>query len=170
MPMNTPVNIFKYGEWSKKVLEITGKASMFQLLTSKTFAKTLIDGNLFAQLFCQGPNGTLVGTDYNGNKYYENRELGYERARWVVYAEKDLGTPYSKYNPTSIPPEWHGWVNYINDFPPTTYDYKKPIYAIEASATKTGSPQAYQPKGAWANPAKRNWRKFEAWTPPTKKS
>lgn len=164
--MNTPVNIFKYGEWSKKVLEITGKASMFQLLTSKTFAKSLIDGNLFAQIFCQGPNGTLIGTDVHGNKYYENKDLGYGRSRWIVYADQYIGTPYSKYSPTSIPPEWHGWVNYINDFPPNKYEFKKPIYAIEANPTKTGTTGAYLPKGSWVNTQKRNWKKYETWTPP----
>ena len=29
--------------------------------------------------------GTLVGTDYNGNKYYEDREAPYGRTRWVEY-------------------------------------------------------------------------------------
>lgn len=50
---------------------------------------------------------------------------------------------------------------------PEQYDYKKPIYQIEASMTKTGTAQAYQPKGAWNNPQKRNWIKYEAWKPPS---
>lgn len=29
--------------------------------------------------------GTLVGTDYNGNKYYEDRGAPYGRTRWVEY-------------------------------------------------------------------------------------
>lgn len=33
--------------------------------------------------------------------------------------------------------------------------------------TKTGTAQAYQPKGAWNNPQKRNWIKYEAWKPPS---
>jgi NADH dehydrogenase (ubiquinone) 1 alpha subcomplex subunit 12 len=42
------------------------------------------------------------------------------------------------YNPTQIPPEWHGWVNYINDFPPTSYKYDKPKYLVDAYKTRTG--------------------------------
>ena len=76
----------------------------------------------------------------------------------------------TEYTAGSIPPEWHGWINYINDFPPTTYDYKKPVYAIAPPAcSPTGSAQGsyYQPKGAWANAAgKRSWLKYEAWAPP----
>jgi hypothetical protein len=37
-----------------------------------------------------------------------------DRQRWIMYKDK------SNYNPTQIPPEWHGWLNYINDYPPTT--------------------------------------------------
>ena len=29
--------------------------------------------------------GTLVGKDYNGNKYYEDRNAPYGRTRWVEY-------------------------------------------------------------------------------------
>ena len=29
--------------------------------------------------------GTLVGSDYNGNKYYEDRDAPYGRTRWVEY-------------------------------------------------------------------------------------
>jgi NADH:ubiquinone oxidoreductase subunit len=128
----------------------------------------------------QAPVGTLVGTDYNGNRYYENKNGTYsafkeglgglcaawgfartrtlvgiaaaaafarccvvlpacrfarshslttqhdtntnnetpilpDRKRWVVYAERRTNA----YSATTIPPEWHAWVNYVNDFPPT---------------------------------------------------
>lgn len=42
------------------------------------------------------------------------------RKRWVIYAEKRTNA----YNPTTIPPEWHAWINYINDYPPTTVSSK----------------------------------------------
>ncbi|KAF6262794.1 hypothetical protein COO60DRAFT_572357 [Scenedesmus sp. NREL 46B-D3] len=57
-------------------------------------------------------------------------------------------------------------LNYINDFAPTQHDFKRPVYAIDAGVTKTGSLEAYQPKGAWINPEKRSWLKYEAWQPP----
>lgn len=69
------------------------------------------------------------------------------------------------YNSTTVPPEWHGWLNYINDYAPPTHDFKKPIYEVAAYKTRTGTSAAYQPKGAWNNAHKRNWLKYEAWKP-----
>lgn len=142
-----------------------------------------------------------------------------DRKRWVLY--KDT----FDYTPSQISPEWHGWLNYINDYnpkvrarpcacahpcgtranwvaqgthqhcptstqhprpvqpsspaahmplharsthPPTpqNHQFSQPIYKVEAHATKTGSDEAYQPKGAWAQPRKRSWIKYEAWAPP----
>jgi hypothetical protein len=44
--------------------------------------------------------------------------------------------------------------------------FKKPIYAVEAYVTRTGSTSAYAPKGIWKAEKPRNWKKFEAWQPP----
>lgn len=52
-------------------------------------------------------------------------------------------------------------LNYINDFDPVSHQFKQPIYAIEAGVTKTGTLECYKPKGAWDNPTKRNWLKYE---------
>jgi NADH dehydrogenase (ubiquinone) 1 alpha subcomplex subunit 12 len=118
------------------------------------------DGNLFVTITEKGPTGRLVGTDHVGNRYYEDESAGYTRKRWVIYAD---GTTY---NPTSVPPEWHGWLNYINDVCPANAEFKRPIYAIEATVSKTGTAAAYAPKGSWTNPDKRAWLKYESWTPP----
>lgn len=32
----------------------------------------------------QAPRGTLVGTDYNGNRYYENNDIMYSEYRCVL--------------------------------------------------------------------------------------
>lgn len=53
--------------------------------------------------------GTLMGVDRNGNKYYENPEYPYGQHRWVEYAD------IHNYEPTSIPPEWHGWMHHTTD-------------------------------------------------------
>ena len=50
--------------------------------------------------------GDLVGTDRNGNKYYQNLDYPFGQSRWVEYAD------IHNYEPTSIPPEWHGWIHY----------------------------------------------------------
>mmetsp|Transcript_25987 Transcript_25987/g.56641 ORF Transcript_25987/g.56641 Transcript_25987/m.56641 type:complete len:155 (+) Transcript_25987:56-520(+) len=143
------------------VLDATGKKSLLGLIGSLDIVKLLADGNIGYIKLVKGAHvGTLVGTDNFGNKYYENNDLPYGRKRWVVYQDT------FDYNPTGISAEWHGWINGINDAPPTSHEYKKPLYAVEAYVTKTGTPAAYAPKGVWANPQKRNWRKVEVWQPP----
>lgn len=146
----------------KKVVDVNNKKTLLQYFTSMEFFKGLVDGNVAHNMLIRGPAaaGRQVGTDYNGNKYFEDNTTAYGRKRWVVYADK------FDYNPTSVPAEWHGWLNYINDYAPTEYQFKKPIYAVEAYQSKTGKHGAYAPKGAWANPEKRSWKKFEAWQPP----
>lgn len=41
------------------------------------------------------------------------------------------------------------------------YTHYKPIYAVETYITRTGTPDAYVPKGSWVNPQKKNWKKVE---------
>ncbi len=56
--------------------------------------------------------GRQVGTDRFGNAYYESRDdyMNYGRKRrWVLYA----GAP----DPTTVPPEWHGWLHHTADAP-----------------------------------------------------
>ncbi len=83
-------------------------------------------------------SGTLVGTDTNGNKYYENKDAPYGRYRWVepatptgVWAIEDqydasqarrsppipiTAPPRSPpARPAQISPEWHGWLHYQQD-------------------------------------------------------
>ena len=88
--------------------------------------------------------------------------LAADRKRWVMYADT------FDYTPSHIPPEWHGWLNYINDYTPHNYDFPKPIFLAPPERTKTGTPQAYQPKGTWTQlDRKRNWTKYQAWRPPS---
>jgi NADH:ubiquinone oxidoreductase subunit len=88
------MSLFKWIAKAKEVGNIKGPLDMLRMLA---------DGNLFIQIFEKGPSGKLVGTDQFGNRYYEDNETHYTRKRWVIY--KDMST----YNPTSVPPEWHGW-------------------------------------------------------------
>uniref|UniRef100_A0A7S3QL95 NADH dehydrogenase [ubiquinone] 1 alpha subcomplex subunit 12 n=1 Tax=Dunaliella tertiolecta TaxID=3047 RepID=A0A7S3QL95_DUNTE len=123
--------------------------------------KMLGDGNIGFIKLIKGPTaGTLVGQDQHGNKYYENNNLQYDRKRWVMY--KDT----FDYSPSTIPPEWHGWINYVNDYTPHNHNFGKPIYALPTEKTKTGTDGAYQPKGTWTTQKKRNWVKYSAWQPP----
>lgn len=93
-------------------------------------------------------------------RYYENNNLDYARKRWVVYADT------FDYSPSGIPPEWHGWLEGVNDYAgPASGHYVKPIYSVLSAPSKTGTSEAYLPKGSWFNSNKRNWKKFEAWQP-----
>ncbi|GBF90494.1 NADH dehydrogenase [Raphidocelis subcapitata] len=139
-------------QWLNKVLELG------EVKGGLAWGRFLFDGNRWVTLMEQAPKGKLVGTDYHGNRYFENEGDIYTRKRFVIYAEKRTNA----YNPTSVPPEWHAWLNYINDYEPTTFDYKPPVYALKAEVTATGTP-----KGAWADPDKRNWLKYSAWAPPS---
>jgi len=144
----------------RKVVEASGKKSLLGLIFSFDGLKIFADGNIGYNKVIKGPTaGTLVGTDSFGNRYYENNDLAYGRKRWVLFADT------FNYNSTSVSPQWHGWLGGVNDFPPTKHAYDKPIYAVEPYVTRTGTPDAYLPKGSWVNPQKRNWKKFEAWKP-----
>lgn len=79
------------------------------------------------------------------HRYYENNDGPWHRKRWVLY--KDT----FDYNPTSVPAEWHGWLEGISDFAPTKWDYPKPIYKVEHYISRTGTPECYNPKGAWVS-------------------
>ena len=65
-----------------------------------------------------GLRGKLVGTDATGNRYYVQSKgigpLGVPR-RWVIY--RNLAEA------SQLPPEWHGWMHYMVDTPPTEEDY-----------------------------------------------
>lgn len=55
--------------------------------------------------------GTCVGTDVNGNQYFENTDYPHGQHRWVVY--RDI----HNYDAAAIPPEWHGWMCHMVDAP-----------------------------------------------------
>jgi NADH:ubiquinone oxidoreductase subunit len=50
-----------------------------------------------------------MGVDRNGNKYFENLEYPFGQHRWIEYKE------IHNMEPTSIPPEWHGWMHHQTD-------------------------------------------------------
>jgi NADH:ubiquinone oxidoreductase subunit len=60
--------------------------------------------------------GTLVGMDELGNKYYENNNLPYGQHRWYEPAEYQHP---GKQEPSSVPPAWHGWLHCTHDQPPS---------------------------------------------------
>jgi NADH:ubiquinone oxidoreductase subunit len=104
--------------------------------------------------------GRQVGTDRFGNTYYESRDdyLNYGRKRrWVLYA----GAP----DPTTVPPEWHGWLHHTADAP--LPEVKKHPWMIEHRPNPTGTANAWRPPGHDYSGGRRPTTAgdYEAWTP-----
>ena len=57
-------------------------------------------------------HGELVGTDAEGNRYYQDKRTntGRRRRRWVIYN--------GEVEASRVPPDWHGWLHYTLDAPP----------------------------------------------------
>merc|ERR1719482_1836776 len=74
--------------------------------------------------------GTLVGTDYNGNKYFEDRNAPYGRTRWVEYpTPPGVWCIEQRYDGSMVSPEWHGWLHYMHDKtgPALAAEFEKPF-------------------------------------------
>lgn len=88
-------------------------------------------------------HGKLVGEDALGNRYYVQRKgvgpLGKPR-RWVVYKKEAEAT--------LIPPEWHGWMHYTVDTPPTEQSYRARDWQRPHRPNMTGTAEAYRPQGS----------------------
>jgi len=84
--------------------------------------------------------GKLIGTDQYGNKYYEGFDHIPGRRRWVEFASEP-------YDASKVTPEWHGWLHYTIDIPPTDNPYMKnpPRYAQDYYPNLTGTDSAYHP-------------------------
>ena len=100
--------------------------------------------------------GEFVGNDEFGNAYY--RERGGNR-RWVIYngpAEASM-----------IPPGWHGWMHHRTDTPPTETDYKARAWQAPHHGNRTGTHEAYRPKGSilTAESRPKVSGDYQAWTP-----
>jgi NADH:ubiquinone oxidoreductase subunit len=100
--------------------------------------------------------GTRVGSDAFGNTYYQT---GDGKRRWVVYRNLSEAS--------LVPPEWHGWLHYTVDVPPTEERYKERPWERPYEPNLTGTPGAYRPPGSLLNPdaGKRPLRDYEPWQP-----
>jgi len=100
----TPANFFKKFSEVQREAANAGKDNPFGVAYNKLRMETTFR------------KGVLVGTDYNGNKYYEDRNAPYGRTRWVEYP-----TPAGwwgldlRFDGSMVSPEWHGWLHYTHD-------------------------------------------------------
>lgn len=56
----------------------------------------------------------------------------------MVYGRKD-------YDASQVPAEWHAWLHYITDDPPTSGKYTRYFYEAPHTENTTGTPQRYVP-------------------------
>merc|ERR1712038_1519539 len=85
--------------------------------------------------------GEHIGTDHLGNKYYENKRYLIGRSRWVKYSPQ-FGHDYDG---SQVPAEWHRWLSYIGDEPPTVKPPVHRSWAIKHIENKTGTNDCYVP-------------------------
>ena len=99
--------------------------------------------------------GTLVGTDQYGNKYYQNNSYFFSRNRFVIYPYVDRYT----FDASQVPSDWHRWLHYMTDDPPTTVPPPERKFAQQRLVNPTGSKMEYVPYST-TRP------KIEEWHPP----
>ncbi len=107
--------------------------------------------------------GRKVGQDEFGNTYFEARDAkdSYDgrKRRYVTY------TGYAE--PSKIPPEWHAWMHYITDVPPSEQPLARQPWEADHQPNFTGSGRAYRPKGAIVHDtgAQKQQDHYQAWVP-----
>lgn len=94
--------------------------------------------------------GRLVGHDDHGNRYYVQKSgigpLGVPR-RWVIYP--------TLAEPSQVPPDWHGWLHFTVDEPPTDQRYQPRPWQKPHEMNWTGTSRAYRPPGSILGDGKR---------------
>lgn len=114
------------------------------------------NGQTLGTRFFTWRKGQFVGEDSFGNRYYRTRD---ERKRWVTY--KGVA------DPTTVPPEWHGWLHHTVDVAPAEQVYKPKPWQKPHRPNMTGTPQAIRPSGSIARSGQRPRATgdYEPWSP-----
>jgi NADH:ubiquinone oxidoreductase subunit len=88
-----------------------------------------------------------VGSDAYGNRYYEQRPGGRleltpagKPRRYVIYKDASEAS--------QIPAEWHAWIHYLTDTPPSEETYSAKPWQKAHKANMTGTAEAYRPAGS----------------------
>ncbi|MDP4796790.1 MAG: NADH:ubiquinone oxidoreductase subunit NDUFA12 [Rhodospirillales bacterium] len=107
-------------------------------------------------------NGSQVGADEFGNRYYEARngaKLHDRRRRWVLFK----GEPEA----SKVPSEWHAWLHHMTKEPLTDEAAKSKSWQKPHIANMTGTVNAYRPKGHdfQGGQRARATGDYEAWSP-----
>jgi NADH:ubiquinone oxidoreductase subunit len=104
--------------------------------------------------------GELVGTDEQGNRYFQDKRIipGPRRKRWVMYN----GEPEA----SRVPPDWHGWLHYTTNTPPPAGGFPRRPWQKDHIPNLTGTPIAYHPPGSTVVVSENKPKPhYEAWRP-----
>ena len=103
--------------------------------------------------------GELVGTDAEGNRYFQDKRViaGRRRKRWVVY---DGVAEASR-----VPPDWHGWLHHTNNSIPPVGGLPRQAWQKDHEANHTGTSEAYLPPGHTLSVGDKPKPHYEAWRP-----
>ena len=121
------------------------------------------NGATIGARFTIAKTARLVGTDAYGNKYFEARtnkdSYDQRKRRYVIYKG------YAE--ASKIPPDWHGWMHYTFDEPPTVEPLKRQTWEQDHIPNLTGTIHAWRPKGSIARGGERAAATgdYEAWKP-----
>ena len=105
--------------------------------------------------------GKKIGEDSFGNAYYTEKKApnGRKAKRWVIYK--------GKAEPSKIPAEWHGWIHYTLDVPPSQRSLSHHAWEKPHMPNLTGTQGAYLPPGHLNKGGQRasTTADYEAWKP-----
>lgn len=131
------------------------------------------DGATWGTRLLTWNRGESVGEDSQGNRYFHEKIPSREgaeadlptgggrkaRRRWVIYN--------GEAEASRIPPEWHAWLHYIVDEPPSVAPLPTKPWEQEHRPNLTGTPYAYHPPGSLLTQGARrpSTGDYEAWRP-----
>jgi len=78
-------------------------------------------------------SGKLVGKDFFGNKYYQNKN----GKRWVIYKDE--------IDASKIPNEWYSWMHFTNNKIENIHNLKKYVWQKPHQPNQTGTKNSYHP-------------------------
>lgn len=115
----------------------------------------------FGALYDIKRRSDFIGTDDFGNRYFQDRKASVSgrHRRYVLY--KGIAEP------SKVPAEWHGWLHYTFDEPPTEDPLPRQAWETDHKPNMTGTIFAERPKGTLREGGERAAAAsdYEAWSP-----
>ncbi len=129
-------------------------------LISKLFSSPIFtwwNSATIGTLIFTNRKGEKVGEDSQGNIYYKEKN---GRRRWVIYKNGPVEA-------SRVPADWHGWLHYTVDTPPTEKPLAVKPWEKDHQDNKTGTDEAYFPAGSLQAAGQRaaTTSDYEAWRP-----